>query len=453
MLAFALMSIIPLLACMYVISLYAFPHQENLINISGVVLMSLVVALLGLLLAKGLVDPVIDMAIEAKIIANGEFGRRLPVSGDDEVGNLAESINTMTQRIKSNLDELKSYGQKMREINIDVHKKVLALSSLLQIGDIISAGAIQLDSVLELAVEKSAMIFDNGFSVLYMAKDETGDFTERLAYGIEEEGLKELAIKRSGQGVFEKVLAERSIFILDKSTKLTRELEEFRALYHVVNLLAIPIFSGKKNLGLFVIGNKLEDYKYKNDDMDLAKVFAKQITIAIESDMLDKKTKELAIKDELTDLYNKNFIVSRLEEEIKRAIFYQRPCSFIVLNVDDFDKFRKTHGELDAEEVLRRIAKLLKDNTVPIGKLGRIGGDEFAMILPEKNKKEACGIAEDIRKKIEGTPLLKNKNVTLTVSVGVSENPIDGVTSDELLKKAMEAIRNAKSSGKNKVVA
>lgn len=451
MLAFSLMSIIPLLACVYIISIYLFPQLQSIVDISLVIVVSLMVAMLGLLLARGLVDPVIDMAIEAKIIASGEYDRRIAIASDDEIGNLGQSINYMTQKIKTNLDELKNYGQRMREINVEIHKKVLALSSLLQIGDIISSGSIQLDPLLELAVEKASMVFDTGYGVLYMPKAEEGDFKVKTSYNVINEKLTDVVIEHNGHGVLERVLEEQSILVLDKSVKASKEIENFKAAHNIKNLLAIQIRSGRRALGLLVVGNRIDDFKYKTDDIDLVKVFAKQMTIAIESDILSKKTEQLAIKDDLTELYNKGFILSRLEEEIKRAIFYQRPCSFVVFNIDNFKSFRDSHGELSAEEALRRIAKLIKDNTSPVGKAARISGDEFAMLLPEKNKREAANIAEEVRKKIETTNLLREGSANLTVSGGVSENPIDGATSDELFKKAIEAIKQAKAGGKNKI--
>ncbi len=166
-----------------------------------------------------------------------------------------------------------------------------------------------------------------------------------------------------------------------------------------------------------------------------------------------KKTKELAMKDELTALYNRNYILPRLDEEIKRAIFYQRPCSFILFNIDNSKNFRDVYGELMFEEALKKIADLLKNYTEPFGKAARTGGDEFALLLPEKNKREALSVAEDIRKKVEAFSFADTKAEVrlLTISVGVSENPIDGSTKDQILKKAMDAVSKAKVEGKNRV--
>jgi len=219
LLAFSLMSIIPLLACTYVISLYVFPQLDSLVSVSLVVFVSIMIALLGLLLARSLINPVIDMAIEAKMIAGGQYDKSLSVPTDDEVGNLAISINTMTQKIKTNLDELKTYGQKMKEINTDVHKKVLALSSLLQIGDVISSGSIQLDSLLEMALEKTAMLFDSGFGILYFAKSDEFDFVPKVDCGQEGGRLKELIIKRRGHGILDKAMDSRNVLIIDSVYK------------------------------------------------------------------------------------------------------------------------------------------------------------------------------------------------------------------------------------------
>jgi diguanylate cyclase (GGDEF)-like protein len=125
----------------------------------------------------------------------------------------------------------------------------------------------------------------------------------------------------------------------------------------------------------------------------------------------------------------------------------------IAVNVDNFLKFRESNGELAAEEAIKRVAKIVKDHTSPVGKAARIGGDEFAMLLPEKNKREASYVAEEVRKKVEATNVLRDGKANLTVSVGVSENPIDGATSDELFKKAMDSVEQAKLLGKNRVVA
>lgn len=450
--AFSLMTVIPLLSCLYIIYPQLFPGEPYCVNVNLILFLSILISVLGLVVAKSITDAVVDLAMEARKIASGEYERRIAVSTDDEIGNLGSSINLMSQKIKSNLEELKSYGQNMKDINVEIHKKVLALSSLLQIGDIITAGTPQVELLLSLAVEKAASLFDTGYGVLYMPRGESGEFVAKTAYNIDKENLENIVIKKDGHGALDNVLNSRKTLKVDGNTRITKDLEEFRKASNVRNVIAMPLYSDRALFGLFLIGSKLSDFRFSSDDSDLLAVFAKHITIAIESDILNKKNEELVTRDDLTGLFNKRFISTRLEEEIKRAIFYQRPCSLIVLNIDSFGKFRETRGELSAEDALRRIAKVVKDNAGPVGKAARIGGDEFAILLPEKNKREASHIAEEIRKKVETMNVLSEGKASVTVSVGVSENPIDGATADELIKRANDAVKEAKASGRNKVV-
>ena len=201
------------------------------------------------------------------------------------------------------------------------------------------------------------------------------------------------------------------------------------------------------------IGNTKEESLYNKDDLELLDIFAKQVAIAIENDLLLHRIEKLEIKDTLTGLYNEAFIHTRLQEEIKRAIIYQRPCAFILFNVDNFQKFHQNFGSLQAESTLKKIATLIKESVTDIDRVARSGDNEFAVVLPEKNKRQAQEIAENIRKKIEiifsGE---SDANKKLTISGGVSENPLDGIEATELINKAKELLGLAKTQGGNRII-
>ena len=88
-------------------------------------------------------------AVKAKIIAKGDLSREIEVQGEDEIGELGATLNILSRRIRENVDELKSYGERTKEINMEISKKVLVLSNLLQIGNLISQGS-PLDDILNL---------------------------------------------------------------------------------------------------------------------------------------------------------------------------------------------------------------------------------------------------------------------------------------------------------------
>jgi len=96
---------------------------------------------------------------------------------------------------------------------------------------------------------------------------------------------------------------------------------------------------------------------------------------------------------------------------------------------------------------------LIKNSVSEIDRVGRTGDNEFAVVLPEKNKRNAYRIAEEIRKKIEEVFQSEPQiNKRITISGGVSENPLDGTTAEELISKATDLLKTAKIKGKNQIL-
>ena len=181
-------------------------------------------------------------------------------------------------------------------------------------------------------------------------------------------------------------------------------------------------------------------------------MFVKQIAIAIENILLANQIEKLEVIDNLTGLYNYTYIHERLDEEIKRAISFQRPCAFILFAIDGFREYYDSFGYLAAENALIKLALILKENTREVDKAARFGDHEFAVILPERNKRQAIEVAESIRLKIEfifseEEDVLKK----LTCTGAVTENPVDGITAKDLIEKAKVILESAKKQGKNRI--
>ena len=187
--AFSLMSVIPLLVIAYLVNGYVFLEEEpSLGQASVMILFCVIIAWLGLFLVKSMVERIVDMALEARFIAEGNYDRKISANVDDEVGQIGESVNALTRKIKNSMDDLKDYQDKMKEINLDVQKKVSVLSSILQISELISS-TVNLDNVLELIVDKLSQIDGDGFAALYYAQNGQNAFTLRLSSNLENENL------------------------------------------------------------------------------------------------------------------------------------------------------------------------------------------------------------------------------------------------------------------------
>lgn len=146
-----------------------------------------------------------------------------------------------------------------------------------------------------------------------------------------------------------------------------------------------------------------------------------------------------SITDGLTGLYNRRYFVNRLNQYIKNDI----PVSLIFLDIDNFKKLNDTKGHQKGDEALRHVASILKESTEEFGLCGRYGGEEMVVMVTDPSI-TVGDLAEEIRQKSE-------KHAGVTVSIGYSVYR-KGLTAETLLKQADEAMYNAKSTGKNKVV-
>jgi len=450
--SFYLMFVLPLLVSIYLISSYVLPKFGLKIDIALAMTISIIIALIGFFLIKEVIDRILSVTTEAKLIAAGDLNRKVVAKEDDEVGDLSEALNQLTARIRSNMDELKGYGEKTSEINLEIQRRVIVLSSLLQISSLISQGT-KLEDILKLTIEKSRLLANSEVAFLLCREEKGNNFRMKIVDGVNSNFLLGLQIFFQDD-VFGSTIKHNSHLLVDKQSKLPEAtknalIEKFR----LKNMLVLPVYLRGMVKAIFAIGNNREDFIYRKEDIELLDVFSKQIAIAIENDLLMAKVEKLEIRDVLTGLYNLSYIKSRLQEEIKRAITYQRPCAFIVFDIDNFKKYHDYCGSLNSEATLKKIAILISSSVSEVDRVGRIADDEFAVILPERNKRQASEIAENIRKKIEFTFSEEDELVKrLTVSAGISENPLDGVSSEELISSACEALKTSKEQGRNRVV-
>lgn len=168
----------------------------------------------------------------------------------------------------------------------------------------------------------------------------------------------------------------------------------------------------------------------------------------------NRKLTNLALKDGLTNLYNQAYIKERLNQEFTRAQKFNRVLSLLMLDIDDFKKYNDTYGHLRGDEALQKTARLIRNNLRPTDIPARYGGEEFLVILPETEPTLAQQIAERIRTEMAQYQFgitLKDRDKSLTVSIGLTSYPNSVQTSEELIAQADHALYQAKKSGKNQV--
>ncbi len=161
-----------------------------------------------------------------------------------------------------------------------------------------------------------------------------------------------------------------------------------------------------------------------------------------------EKVEELAVRDSMTCLYNHIYVVNRLTEEIERASRYGSPLSIIILDIDHFKKINDTFGHLEGDKVLQEISRIIKSNCRSIDMIGRYGGDEFLIILPDTSKNMAVVIGNRLLEKIR--ELASNENIPVTISAGIAQFH-SGNTTTNLIEKADQNLYLAKTSGRDQI--
>jgi len=166
-----------------------------------------------------------------------------------------------------------------------------------------------------------------------------------------------------------------------------------------------------------------------------------------------QQNQQLQITDEF-GCFNRPQLMSELENEIKRAKRYNTPLSMVILDPDYLRMINETYGFSTGSEVLQSLVKLLMANIRDTDIVGRISGEEFAIIMPQTAGNEAVIGADRIRNLIGAKPVETSKGqVRLSVSMGVVEIPKEGVPSiDLILHQASLALETAKRKGRNQTV-
>jgi diguanylate cyclase (GGDEF)-like protein len=215
-------------------------------------------------------------------------------------------------------------------------------------------------------------------------------------------------------------------------------------------VILLPLVAREKILGtLWMWGNEL-----KESDLPAANVFASQVAISLENARLYREIQRLAITDELTGLYNRRGIMELGQREFNLAARYDRPLSAVLIDIDHFKNVNDSHGHAAGDQVLRVMGEQCRQHVRGTDLVGRFGGEELLLLLPETKIKAACEAAERLRTLIEEMEVQREQSkIKVTISLGVAERKGNMEELAELIHRADEALYAAKEGGRNRVAA
>lgn len=170
--------------------------------------------------------------------------------------------------------------------------------------------------------------------------------------------------------------------------------------------------------------------------------------------VLEQELARMATRDPLTGLYNRREMSRVLEEELARASRYERSLALLWIDFDHFKFINDHYGHAAGDQVLQSVSQLLLNSIRSVDAIGRFGGEEFLILLPEMDLAEARDTGERLRRLVQESPLPlgDGQTTSLTISIGVAGFPDHGTTAREVCAAADRAMYHAKEGGRNRVV-
>ncbi len=215
--------------------------------------------------------------------------------------------------------------------------------------------------------------------------------------------------------------------------------------------MCVPlIFFGEK-LGVLALDSAGKDV-FDVEDIQPLESVADICAAAIQNANYFERMRQLAYIDGLTGIHNRRYFEMRIVEELERAARFGGRMSVIMMDIDHFKRLNDEFGHLLGDEVLRNVSSILKLQLRKMDMVCRYGGEEFAVVVPETTGENALTVAEKLRRQIE-THHFPGVPRPVTISCGVADYPIHGLTRDEVVAAADAALYAAKQAGRNRVMA
>jgi diguanylate cyclase (GGDEF)-like protein len=365
------------------------------------------------MLMRSLGGQVGGMLDAARRIGRGDFSRRLPVEGNDEMAGLAREFNQMSDRLSTQMGELRRQRTELDQ-------------SVQRIGNAFASGldrAALLEIVAETAV--SACDAEHARIVRAAGGDPEAEAGEALSGS-----MREAAVAAEREALAEHRLAESRA-------------DDAVAVAHPLGA------AGEQGTGALTIVR--HGKTFDAGQRDVLRYLIAQAAASLENVELHELVAEQAVTDELTRLPNNRGFLSWIATEAARSERFGHQLSLLMLDIDDFKQVNDTFGHLQGDEVLRALGKVLREESRGIDEPARYGGEEFAIGLPETATKGAVEFAERVRARISETeiPRLDGRgSIRVTASVGAAT--ASSVDPRTLIDAADQALYRAKRAGKNR---
>ncbi len=323
------------------------------------------------------------------------------------------------------------------------------IGASINLEDIGNLSDMLLDSVAEYYMATKAALF--------LFDEETNTLQLSGCRGMDDELLKVIPFSPHS-GIFHWARKTNRVLQISKLPELPMGesllvIEKEAKLLHAEVIL--PLLGKRQIVGFLSLGNKFSGALYAGEEMKCMFFTARHAGAVLENALLLHKTRGMAIRDELTQLYNRNYWKKNLEIEVERSRRYQRPLSVAIFDIDYFKKINDAFGHPFGDQVLKELARYLMKSSRNIDIVGRYGGEEFIAILPETSAEFALTYCERLRQDVE-TKLGSRESKEcihpgLTISGGMTTCDSRDDSVAQIIERADKALYRAKKEGRNQI--
>ncbi len=390
------------------------------------------------------------------------FLPRAPIQGADVVAQFSKSFNQLLEHI-TKMDASQLETERELQMSQEIETRWKELSLLHDFSQELSA-TLEIDELYRIVETLVSEKLDVQEFALLVMDEVLGCLKVELTHGFTEEQNKRIAgmTFQPDEGVTGRVLRNRDnpepIYIPDTS-------KEPHYLYYKGerhgdgSFLVIPLIHRKQLMGTL---NLFRPHKngFHPEEVHFLSTLSVALAISLANARLYSKTRELSVRDELTDAFNRRYFHQTLPREIKRAKRFDKSVVLLMMDMDYFKSINDQHGHLVGDQILMELVKFITARIREVDFLARYGGEEFVLILPNTSQEDGLMVAEKVRRLVSehifGIHHVSG-GLRLTLSIGLSIYPFGHEVEDDqeveaLIDAADVALYEAKRKGRNCVV-
>ena len=252
-----------------------------------------------------------------------------------------------------------------------------------------------------------------------------------------------------GEGAAGKAMALKKTVMIKDYSNWNNRLPQYEA-SKIRASLSTPLHVGNKIIGCISVFHYNPTCQFNRNDQHLITIFAQHASIAMDNAILFGQIQEIARTDEMTGLLNRRALFEIGKYEISRSNRLNHSIAVVMMDLDNYKEINDTHSHIIGDKVLREISRLLQKNLRNIDIIGRYGGDEYVIIMPETNLAKSVKAMERIRQNTDKTMIkVDNLSFHVTACFGITYHEGELPSLEKMIEEADKAMYEAKNSGRN----